>query len=245
MTQSLIIGLNYENSPYELGGCANDALNYEKRIGRLNGTGNLYAGGICTANTFYREMQSLAANAAKYRMPKTIITFSGHGTQYAHGDEGDGMQEALCFWNGHNIELVPDDVFRAYVRNIPGSVFVVLDSCFSGGMDRDVQNPNAAEWRRKFVQYDETMDVVLPTGFARTPKASTQNKTYWLFACKESEVSWDTGTAGWFTLNFCQVYDAMANRPIAKVMGRTASLCKPDQTPVYNIEGGTSLKHIF
>lgn len=245
MVQSLIIGLNYENSAYELGGCKNDALNYQERIERLGGDLNRYGGGICTADTFYREMQRLASNAAKYRMPKTIITYSGHGSQYAHGDEPDGMQEALCFWNGRNIELVPDDVFRAYVRNIPGSVIVVLDSCFSGGMDRNAPHPKAAEWKRKFVEYDETMEVVLPTGFARTPKAAPQNKTYWLFASREDEVSWDTGEAGWFTLNFCKVYDAMANRPIAKVMGRTASLCAPDQNPIYKIEGGTSLKYIF
>lgn len=246
MVQSLIIGLNYERSPYELGGCKNDAINYQSRIERLDGNLSRYAGGICPADTFYRAMQHFASNAAKYKNPKTIITFSGHGTQYAYGDEPDGQQEALCFWNGSRIELVPDDVFRQQVKAIPGSVFVVLDSCYSGGMDRNAPAPKADGWKKKYVEYDESMEVVLPTNFARMPKVAAPNKTYWMFASKESEVSWDTGTDGWFTLNFLKTYDAMANRPIAKVMGRTAALCRPDQTTNFKTDGRClPTRHIF
>lgn len=73
------------------------------------------------------------------------------------------------------------------------------------------------------------------------------NKSYYLLACAESEVSWSTGTGGLFTKSFCQVYDkaTIKNRTIKKVMQTAKSLCIPDQTPKHEIYGGNASKRIL
>ena len=96
------------------------------------------------------------------------------------------------------------------------------------------------------IPFESGFEVVRVAPDLRRAVASV-NKSYYLLACAESEVSWSTGTGGLFTKSFCQVYDkATAKaRTISKIMKSAKSLCIPDQTPKYEIYGGASTKRIL
>ena len=70
-----------------------------------------------------------------YLKPKDflLVHYSGHGTQVydPHGDEEDGYDEALYLHDG---PVIDDDIGTA-LKAIPDgvTVFIMLDSCFSGG----------------------------------------------------------------------------------------------------------------
>jgi hypothetical protein len=78
-----------------------------------------------------------------------LFYFSGHGTQWPdqNGDEGDGLDEALCPYdvlpsarNYKDSRLITDDELGALLRKLKGrEVVVVIDSCHSGTMTRSIR----------------------------------------------------------------------------------------------------------
>lgn len=252
MKRAYLIGLNYKGSPYALPDCDLDAKEMEKRM----------AASLYKTNTFVETFSArdflglcFELNEIGHKSDITAITYSGHGTQWDGGTESDRMEEGLCFWNGKTIEVMPDDDFRLALEQIPGIVYVFLDSCFSGGMERDIALPQKDGWtaipmfpkRKRFIPFQPEFEIVrYERSLSRTAKA-TGNKIYFLMACQESEVSWSTGTGGLFTKSFCKVYDEThpKQRFISKLMPATESLCIPDQRPKYEIFGGNASKRIF
>lgn len=246
MIQSLNIGINYRNSPYELGGCVNDAKGNAQRFKKAGAEIMDRWGETYTAERLFADLEYLAERATA--TTRTIITYSGHGTEFPDFTKPSGMGQGICLWDGRNIEVVDDTYFSDAIRRIPGSVFDILDSCYAGGMDRNAAKPG---WSKRCVEYDpDVMRFWMPSPESRLsivePVAYERfsNKTYWMFACQEDEVSWDTGEFGWFSLNFFAAYDNSRTRPIQKVMGKTIMACKPDQTPRHECDGGTSLRYI-
>ena len=63
---------------------------------------------------------------------------SCHGTQVPdrNGDEADGLDEAVCLWNG----LFIDDWFGAMIERAPagGRILLITDSCTSGTVARSM-----------------------------------------------------------------------------------------------------------
>lgn len=241
MIQSLNIGINYRNSSYELGGCVNDAKGYAQRLKKSGAEIADRWGETYTAERLFADLEYLAGRATA--TTRTIVTYSGHGTEFPDFTKPSGMGQGICLWDGRNIEVVDDIYFSDAIRRIPGSVFVILDSCYAGGMDRNALRPGM---KRRCVEYNaDTMRFWMPEPESRLPVLEpVSNKIYWMFACQENEVSWDTGEFGWFSLNFFAAYDNSRTRPIQKIMGKTAFACKPDQTPRHKCDGGTSLKYI-
>jgi len=241
------IGINYTGSAYQLGGCESDARQMRNRarsaVKSYYITQFYLATTVCTADFL---LHSIAGFARMMKKSDTLyLTFSGHGTQIP-GNEADGMQEGICLWTGSMIQVVKDSDLRAAIQRIPGTVVCIFDSCFSGGMERDVPQPGK---RAKCLTYDpEHMEVFnVPQKRNATPVAG--NRLYYLLACSEGEVSWDTGTAGLFTETFCRVYDHYELTPryriVRSLMRQTAELCSPNQTPVLKIVSGNGSKKIF
>jgi len=91
---------------------------------------------------FRRAFQQVAAQAG----PDDIFLFfySGHGSQIEDpNDRGelDGRDETLVFADGE--ELTDDDLAAMFAQVNAGTTMVVLDSCFSGGFERDlITRPN-------------------------------------------------------------------------------------------------------
>jgi hypothetical protein len=182
----------------------------------------------------------------------TIFSMSSHGTQWSSDAPGEGgYEEGLCFWNGQDIEVLPDVDFIRLLHQIPGSVFVVLDSCFSGGMSRarKVAESEGA-WKSRFISFNPSFQVFRPfKGRAVHQRAQVpENKLYFIAASSEDEVSWSTGTGGLFTKSFTGAYERYATksmRTIKRLMAIACEECSPEQTPVFKGYGGTQLKTIF
>lgn len=252
MTRAICFGLNYTSSDYELPDCHIDAANMLKRSDPLSGrnfNGAEFTG-IVTADDFYAELIGLRENARKSHT--SIITYSGHGTQWSEAggdrDELDRQQEGLCFWNGREIEVFPDDEFRTILSQIPGTVFVVLDCCFSGGMSR-TQSPPVEGAKRKYLPFEPGFKIFRQGKAERVASGRpfAQNKIYFINASAESEVSWSTGKGGLFTLSFCYHFDKSARygRTVKRLVELAARDTKGEQTPNYHIVNGAANKRVF
>lgn len=247
MKRALHIGLNYAGSPYALPDCHLDAQAMEARAS-VAGFSTEIKGGVYSIDNFLADYERLRSKAKK--SDTTLISYSGHGTQWNSRAESDGYEEGLCFWNGKNIEVLPDDDFKLLMEKIPGRVIVVLDSCFSGGMSRLAKpTPQAGIGLRRFIPFQPDFEIYRPPQARDLPRAvnAIGNKIYYLFACQEQEVSYSTGHGGLFTRFFCDNYDATAKskRTIKTLMFQTLKNCAPDQHPKFEGYGTSASKLIF
>ena len=173
------------------------------------------------------------------------FTYSGHGTQLwdNSGEEADLYDEALCLWDRPGgIQCITDDTLRELLQKIRGSVFVILDSCYSGGMERAALPPGM---KRKSIPFDSSWSVYgNEFESAREKRLTTIHRQYNLYACLESEVSYDTGGGGIFTTSLLHNVNA-GRRTIAKAMKGAAKDCGGWQTPRYAIQGGSAAKNLF
>ena len=239
------IGINYTGSQYQLGGCENDAREMRNRA--RSGLKSYYVNQFYTATPVCSAdflLNAIAGFARSMKKSDTLyLTFSGHGTQIP-GGEADGMQEGICLWTGSRIQVVKDYDLREQLQKIPGTVVCIFDSCFSGGMERDVAIPGK---KAKCLTYDPASMEVFNVPQSRDAAPVSGNRLYYLFACSEGEVSWDTGSAGLFTESFCRVYDGSESkkRLVASLMRQAAEMCKPNQTPTLKIVSGNGSKRIF
>ncbi len=68
---------------------------------------------------------------------RLIVFYSGHGSQEPPGlagdEEDDGVNEVVCFYN----EDISDDEMHDLLAQFPGSVYLFLDACNSGGFVND------------------------------------------------------------------------------------------------------------
>lgn len=241
MKRYLSIGLNYTGGPYALPDCELDALAIREAAIAAGYFGEAVF--ECSAIQFFDRVESIRENSRNG--DTTLISFSGHGTQW-EGGEKDRMEEGLCFWDGREIQVMQDDDFRRVIDTIPGTVYIVLDSCFSGGMPRSLRGrPKlSGRWSGRFIPFNESFSMVGRGGRAES-RALRLNRQYYLLACSESEVSWSTGTGGLFTKTFLEKYRTAKSRTIKNIMSLTRKDCHPDQTPIWEIFGGAASKKIF
>lgn len=117
---------------------------YQKfeELGMLRHESILLTNQQATLPEFRRAFQRVAAQAG----PDDIFLFfySGHGSQIDDPDdrgELDGRDETLVFADGE--ELTDDDLATMFADVHAGTTMIVLDSCFSGGFERDlITRPN-------------------------------------------------------------------------------------------------------
>ena len=247
MKRGFIIGLNYAAEEYALSGCEFDADNLYRRmiaagIPKKNIT---VAKGEISASDLFDILAGWSVSSKP--TDTTYITFSGHGTQLYGPGEKDGIDEAICLYTVENgIEVVLDDDLRGAIQKIPGAVVLILDSCFSGGMQRTVAQPGR---RRKSIPFNMQKMAVFHPGKSRVPEKPFLNKLYFLNACGEGEVSWDTETGGLFTTVLCHYYDIgdydPSFRRVGSLMKAVQAGCKPDQTPNLVMVKGSNAKKLF
>lgn len=247
MKRGLIIGLNYASEEYALSGCEYDADNLYRRM---------TAAGIPKKNITVAKREFSANDlfdilgfyqASCKPSDVTYITFSGHGTQLHSATEVDRMDEAICLYTLEDgIQVVKDDDLRKAIERIPGTVVLALDSCFSGGMARMASQPGR---RRKSIPFNMQKMAVFHPGKSRVPEKPVLNKLYFLNACGEGEVSWDTETGGLFTTVLCHYYDIGDYNPsfrrVGSLIKAVQASCKPDQTPNLVMVKGSGGKKLF
>ena len=238
---ALVIGLNYPGTAYRLSGCVLDAEAVGERLRRAG-----------------YELHCLVQSATPGEVADTLrwaanthgthdsfyFAYSGHGTQIP-GNEADGSREALCLWDRPNgIMLLRDSDLQEMLHAIPGNVFMLLDSCYSAGMERQVTTPGEqADLLKKSIPFDYGM-TVWTFGDRRAAKKPAITRQYHLFACAENEVSYDTAGGGVFTTSLMYHFDS-GRRAIGPLMRQAAKSCRGIQSPQYRITGGTSAKYLF
>lgn len=146
--RALVIGINYNGTSAQLGGCINDAKNALK---------SLQQWGFHPTNTQNFMMLTEEADKANYPTRANILAgmkwlvkdaregdvywfhFSGHGSQIAdkEGDEIDSMDETICPLDYEKAGMITDDDIRKImVDPLPKGVtlYCIFDCCHSGTM---------------------------------------------------------------------------------------------------------------
>ena len=235
MKRAIIIGIDYKGEAYELPDCELDALNM-KALLEKSGVDCTAITGECAASYLMSHLTTV--EAIRIKPSDTLyLYFSGHGTQVP------GRSEAICLYRkSKGVEVLLDKDLRAALDKIEGSKFLILDSCFSGGMDRKSRK---AGMKRRLIPFDSDAMAVYeaPAVLHREAKAPTQ-KLYCLFACQKYEVAYSTGIGGKFT-NGIRAAAALGKRTIKTVMSLATDRCEPDQTPKTVIVGGNNQKGVF
>ncbi len=137
-SQAVCIGINdYAGVANDLRGCVNDAHDWSTLLSDEYGyETRLILNQDATPQNVLGALEELVNNAENG--DRIVFTYSGHGTwEYETGkdqDEADNRDEALAVYDG----IILDDEIRSTVAPLdPGvSLYIVSDSCHSGGVTR-------------------------------------------------------------------------------------------------------------
>lgn len=243
MKRALLIGLNYDNSPYSLQFCKADVVEVGKRMEQCKvRTEYVYEDigiqDLLDTLDFYKNLQK--------KTDTFYFVYSGHGTQIP-GNEPDLYDEAICLWKNGYIDLFRDDRLKSKLDEFKGQVVVIFDSCYSGGMDR-----NLTMGTKRFIEYDRIVPnplfpVVVPT----LPETIESNLTDYnkprinfMFASSEDEVSWESNGHGFFTGSLLKHWDK-GKRYITQIMPLIYKDVQADQHPVHIKSNSTGIKKLF
>jgi hypothetical protein len=178
---------------------------------------------------------------------QVIFYYSGHGGQIPTKDknETDGLDEVLALIDG---SLVVDDMFDQvktfFVANGVKAVFV-FDSCYSGGMQRDVvkmQNytvnkskftPGLAKFKN-FKAVGKSSSIGNNATMLKKMQTPTAGSFAFVFAGQEGQPTIDLKSKdeskfksqGLFTLYLSTVLNEQPNIPIGPLMGALADIFK-------------------
>jgi hypothetical protein len=140
MIRLLLTGINYTGTQSQLRGCLNDASNIDALLSQYEIAEKIIL--LEQEATKANILAALASLISKSQEgDKIFFHYSGHGTQVPdrHGDEIDGMDEALVPYDYASGGLIIDDELYNVFRNlVPGAHLVVLlDCCHSGDSTKD------------------------------------------------------------------------------------------------------------
>lgn len=242
MKRAIIIGINYTGEPYALPDCEQDADTMAAML-KKQGVETFVQKGECSPSWLLSHLMNVEATRQKPG-DALYIYFSGHGTQYRNLNERDSTGEALCFYDKRHgqIILLKDSDLVAALDRIPGTKIVILDSCFSGGMDREAVEPKEG-MRRKHLAFDPETMVMFESIAKRD--VFRMGPQYYLFACGEEQVSYSTGNGGAFTLALKRCAQ-LGYRTLSKILKTTKIVCAPyGQTPTAHVVGGSYSKKVI
>ena len=244
MKHAIVIGLNYTGEDYALPDCEIDADVMAAMLRGGAGAQVSVTKGECSPESIISYLVNVAAIQQKSG-DTLYLYFSGHGTQFFDTSEPDSTGEAICLYDDRKgISILKDDDLRNALDKIPGTKIVILDSCFSGGMERAAVIGRPF-YKKKALLFDEdTMRVYrAPKTLKSDPKPP--GKTYFLFASSEDEYSYSTGDGGLFTkaLKFGRTQNDL--KTVSKLMKFAGVFCAGSQTPISKIFGGNSSKRIL
>lgn len=203
MRAALCTGINdYPGNENDLGGCVNDARDWQARIASLGYTTDLLLDGEVTHANVVGRLQALIEQA---RLGDHIVfTYSGHGTWVPDkdGDEADGRDEAMCLYDFQSGGLLIDDeinrIFGARRRGV--RVTILSDSCHSGTVLKAFQTPGA-EKKPKFISpaaidaipVNEERAIEMEERVAFKPSRAT---ALLISGCADTEYSYDANFGG-------------------------------------------------
>lgn len=141
LVRSVLVGINYENTPYALAGCINDVMDVQTLIKQMYPSCKDFR--VLTDNTAVKPTRTNILMAIDWLVTglkpgqHVYFHFSGHGglVRDVNGDEVSGLDSCIYPCNNGRMETIIDDELRtALAARIPAGckAFVVLDCCHSG-----------------------------------------------------------------------------------------------------------------
>lgn len=141
LKRALFVGINYVNTPYELYGCINDAVDMQKQAQAFFPAcrdTRLLTDATPMKPTRANIFASIDWLVTGLRPGENILFhYSGHGGRVRdrNGDEVSGLDSCLYAVNRQTLEPILDDDIRARLATrVPAGCkcFVVFDCCYSG-----------------------------------------------------------------------------------------------------------------
>lgn len=146
--------------------------------------------------TLRKVRAELSGLAAALKADDTLVlTFSGHGSR-APGWIFASYREALCFYDG---QFSDQELRAALTTFAPGSrVVVILDCCYSGGMDRGMVSREGAKGAKVCPRFISE-HITPPAEAAPAARGSIAAAALLLTACRADETALDGWVNGAFT----------------------------------------------
>lgn len=137
-TVGVFVGISDYPSQSDLDFCASDAA----RVQQAFVSAGIMAPADTVVLTDHRATRAAVTGAIDRltrqlgRGDMLVFFFSGHGNRVADqdGDELDGLDETIVLYDG----AMSDDELAALLAQGPQRELVALDSCYSGGFQRDI-----------------------------------------------------------------------------------------------------------
>jgi metacaspase-1 len=145
--QALCFASNYPGTPYALGGCVQDALDWASLFGDQGYDVSIYLDSACRREVMLGAIAE-ALGQARWG-DRVVITWSGHGTWLptrVSENEPDGRTEAWCPDDMQTAGLITDDDLATVLGTARRGVgtLVLSDSCHSGTVNRFYDRPREA-----------------------------------------------------------------------------------------------------
>jgi hypothetical protein len=232
MKRFFIIGNNYKGTLNALNGCENDCLYFEAEAKK--------------SVNYSIERMTFASRqevASKFKNYATVckesdtfyFIFSGHGTQLNTGLEDDKKTESLVLLDKFGrFDFLRDMELNNFLSKIKCKKVIVLDCCFSGGMNKSFLAIFDNRIKRKFVNFadisGEVNQVTIKKPLVKTLTKTGNKDEVFLLACLENQFAIDLGDNGAFTRGIMQAR-AKGNRKIKSIFDIAKLECKMFQTP--------------
>lgn len=208
MNHFLIVANNYTGTLNVLNGCENDADFYNSIA--LKDSANSVSVLKYTSRKIVADKLKDYAKICKQEDCFYFI-FSGHGTQLPSQNEADFKTESLVLCDeNRTFDFFRDFELSGFLHGIKCRKVIVLDCCFSGGMNKAFVPLFNNLYKRKYCSFDEIVGnknekSVSKSIFINYPK-SIKNSVYML-ACSENEFAIDLGVNGAFTMGLKNAYN--------------------------------------
>jgi hypothetical protein len=189
LKRALLVGINYLNTPYQLAGCINDAINVQNQMKTFfpqqPTTYRLLADDRAEKPTKAAIMNGLQWLTAGLQPGDNVLFhFAGHGGRVrdTNGDEVSGLDSCIYPINGSQMEIITDDELRAALATtVPAGCkcLVVIDACHSG---------TAVDLRYMWESPSQTSIAYKED----TKYAKTAGAVLFLSGCRDEQVAADT-----------------------------------------------------
>jgi hypothetical protein len=199
---ALVIGINYPGTNYALSGCINDAKDLKKKLTKKGYAVEMLLDSQATLPAVTQTLRDMFDQTVAG--DSIWVSNSSHGTQVPDesGDEVDHIDEAVCLWDGKQIQiLLDDDIWRECKAKQPGVKMVWFsDSCFGGGAMRLISP--MSKGKPRFVRYQTILPDVAPHEQpTREPKFATEDEKspwpfLWMAGSAEIEPCYDANYGG-------------------------------------------------
>lgn len=181
--KALLIGINYNKTPYQLNGCINDASALANRLAFTYGFKNIF---LLTDNTVIKPTRINILNNIKAFLQSAqdgdtlFLSYSGHGSYVLdrNGDETQDRRDEVLI--GCDLQAVLDDDLKILLNTClrPKVTLIVLcDSCFS-------ESVLDLRYQHMDTQYKKDLNV-------NTTSTDTPGNVILLSGCQDNQYSED------------------------------------------------------